>query len=187
MEAKTVYFERPGRENTDEVLRIVGQRARELGIKTAVVASTGGDTAVQAVEALQGLRVIVVTHSHGFREPNTQEFTAENRQIVEGKGGVIFSATHLFAGISRAVRDKFNTYLIGDLTARTLKVFGDGMKVVIEISVMATDAGLVRTDEEVIAIAGTGHGADTAVVLTPVNSQNFFDIKVHEILCKPHL
>lgn len=187
MEAKTVYFERPGRENTDEVLRIVGQRARELGIKTVVVASTGGDTAVQAMEALPGLRVIVVTHSHGFREPNTQEFTAENRQIVESKGGVIFTATHLFAGISRAVRDKFNTYLIGDLTARTLKVFGDGMKVVIEISVMATDAGLVRTDEEVIAIAGTGHGADTAVVLTPVNSQNFFDLKVHEILCKPRL
>jgi len=94
---------------------------------------------------------------------------------------------HLFAGISRAVRDKFNTYLIGDLTARTLKVFGDGMKVVIEISVMAADTGLVRTDEEVIAIAGTGHGADTAVVLTPVNSQNFFDLKVKEILCKPHL
>ncbi len=187
MESKTVYFERPGRENTEEVLRIVGQRAGELGIKTVLVASTRGDTAVQAVEALQGLRVIVVTHSHGFREPNSQELTEENRQIVESKGGVIFTTTHFFAGISRAVRNKFNTYLIGDLTASTLKIFGDGMKVVIEISVMAADAGLVRTDEEVISIAGTGRGADTAVLLTPANSQNFFDLKVKEILCKPRL
>jgi len=187
MESKTVYFERPGRENTAEVLRIAGQRARELGIKTVVVASTRGDTAAQAVAALKGLRVIVVSHSHGFREPNVQSFTAENRQIVESQGGIICTGTHLFAGISRAVRNKFNTYLIGDLTASTLKVFGEGMKVVIEISIMAADAGLVRTDEEVIAIAGTGRGSDTAVVLTPVNSQNFFDLKVKEILCKPRL
>ena len=187
MEAKTVYFERPGRENTDEVLRIVGQRARELGIKTVVVASTGGDTAVQAVEALKGLRVVIVTHSHGFREQNAQSFTEENRQMVESKGGIIFTGTHLFAGVSRAIRNKFNTYVIGDLFASTLRVLGDGMKVVVEISVMAADAGLVRTDEEVIAIGGTGRGTDTAVVLTPANSQNFFDVKVHEILCKPHL
>ena len=187
MEAKTVYFERPGQENTAEVLKIAGQRAKELGIGTVVLASTRGETAVQAVAALKGLRVIVVTHSHGFREPNAQSFTEENRKIVEEGGGIICTATHLFAGISRAVRNKFNTYLIGDLTASTLKVFGEAMKVVVEIAIMAADAGLVRTDEEIISIGGTGRGADTAVVLTPVNSQNFFDLKVKEILCKPRL
>jgi len=62
---------------------------------------------------------------------------------------------------------------------------GQGMKVVIEISVMAADAGLVRTDEDIIAIGGSGRGADTAVVLRPVNSNDFFDLKVKEILCKP--
>lgn len=187
MEAKTVYFERPGKENTEEVMRIAGQRARELGIKTVVVASTRGDTAVQAVSALKGFKVVVVSHSQGFREPNANSFTEENRRIVESGGGIIFTATHLFAGMSRAVRNKFNTYLIGDLTASTLRVLGEGMKVVCEIAVMAADAGLVRTDEEVITIGGTGHGADTAVVLTPVNSQNFFDLRVKEILCKPRL
>jgi hypothetical protein len=185
MEAKTVYFERPSKENTDEVLRIAGQRARELGIKTVVVASTQGDTAAQAVEALKGLRVVIVSHSQGFREPNTNTFTEENRRIVESKGGIIFTGTHLFAGVSRAVRNKFNTYAIGDLFASVLRLFGDGMKVVAEISMMAADAGLVRTDEEIIAIGGTSHGADTAVVLTPVNSQDFFDLKIKEILCKP--
>jgi len=185
MEAKTVYFERPGQENTAEVLRLAGQRAKELGIKTVVVASTRGETAAQAVTALKGLRVIIVSHSQGFREANTNTFTEENRKVVEKGGGIIYTGTHLFAGLSRAIRNKYNTYVVGELFASVLRLLGEGMKVVCEISTMAADAGLVRTDEEVIVIAGTGRGADTAVVLTPVNSQNFFDLRVKEILCKP--
>ncbi len=38
----------------------------------------------------------------------------------------------------------------------------------------------------VIAIAGSKGGADTAIVLKPVNLHRFFDLKVKEILCKPH-
>jgi len=187
MEAKTIYFERPGQENTAEVLRLAGQRAKELGIKTVVVASTRGETAAQAVTALKGLRVIIVSHSQGFREANTNTFTEENRKVVEKGGGIIYTGTHLFAGLSRAIRNKYNTYVVGELFASVLRLLGEGMKVVCEISTMVADAGLVRTDEEVIVIAGTGRGADTAVVLTPVNSQNFFDLKVKEILCKPRL
>ena len=187
MELRTTYFENPGRENTEEVLRIVRQRAEELGIKTIVVASTVGNTAVKAMDALQGLEIIVVTHVAGAREPNTQEFTEENRKIVESKGGVVFTTAHTFSGLSAAMRKKFNTFIIGGIVASVLRIFGEGMKVVCEIAVMAADGGLVRTDEDVIAIAGTGRGADTAVVLRPANSNDFFDLKVKEILCKPHL
>ncbi len=186
MELKTTYFENPGRENTEEVLRIVRQRAEELGIKTIVVASTIGDTAVKAMDALPGLKVIVVTHVAGMRSPNTQQFTEENRKIVESKGGVVFTTTPAFSGLSAAMRKKFNTYVIGDIVANTLRIFGEGMKVVCEIALMATDGGLVRTDEDVISIAGSDQGADTAVVLRPANSNDFFDLKVKEILCKPH-
>ena len=66
------------------------------------------------------------------------------------------------------------------------RAFGQGMKVVLEITTMAADGGLIGTDQDVIAIAGTGRGADLAVVLRPVNSNDFFDLKVKEILCKPH-
>jgi len=185
MESKTVYFANPGSENTEAVLRIARQRAEELGIKNIVVASTRGDTAVRAMDAFHGLRVIVVSHVTGLREPNLQEFTEENRKIVESKGGVILTAAHAFSGVSRALRTKFNTVTIGDIIANTLRVFGDGVKVACEIALMATDAGLVRTDEDVISIAGTSRGADTAIVLRPVNSHDFFDLKVKEILCKP--
>ncbi|MDI6814540.1 MAG: pyruvate kinase alpha/beta domain-containing protein [Dehalococcoidales bacterium] len=186
MELKTVYFKNPGRENTEEVLRIARQRAEELGIKTVLVASTTGDTAVRAMDVLNGLRVIAVTHVSGFRKPNSQEFTEENRRIVESKGGIVLTTTHTFGGLSQAMRSKFNTYVIGDIVANTLRIFGEGMKVVCEITLMAADSGLVSTNEDIIAIAGTGKGADTAVVLTPVNSHHFFDLKIKEILCKPH-
>jgi hypothetical protein len=188
MEVKTVYFENTDKENTDEVLRIAKQRAEELGIKTIVVASTTGYTAVKAVEAFAGLRVIVIPQSTGFRELNIQRFTEENRKIVESKGGTIHTATHAFGGASKAVKYKFETAVAGDIMVNTLYIFGKGMKVACEIAMMAADSGLVRTDKTIIAIGGTGSngGADTAIVLTPVNSHNFFDLRVKEILCKPH-
>jgi hypothetical protein len=185
-ELKTVYFENPGKENTDEVLRIARQRADELGIKTVLVATTVGDTAAKAVDVFDGMKVILVTHFTGFREPDTQELTDENRKKIEGKGGTILTTAHAFTGIDGAMRKKFSMYLLGDVIANTLRIFGQGMKVVCEIALMAADAGLVRTDETVVVVAGTGRGADTAVVLSPVNSMDFFDLKVKEILCKPH-
>jgi hypothetical protein len=185
MELKTVYFTEPGQENTEAVFVIVRQRAEELGIKKVLVASTSGGTAVRAAETLPGLIIIAVTHSTGFRESNVQEFTNDNRRLLEEKGGTVLTTAHAFAGISRAVRNKFDTYAIGEIIGATLRTFGDGMKVACEITLMATDSGLVRTDEDIITIGGTAHGADTALVLKPVNTDHFFDLKVKEILCKP--
>ena len=185
MEVKTVYFDKPGSDNTEAVFHIARQRAEELGIKTILVASTGGDTAVKAMAVFARFKVIAVSHVTGFHGPNTQEFTDENRKIFESKGGIILTAAHAFGGISRAMRNKHNMYLLGDIIADTLRIFGEGMKVACEIAMMAADSGLVGTDEEVIAIAGTNRGADTTLVLKPVNTHNFFDLKVKEILCKP--
>ncbi|MDD4859060.1 MAG: pyruvate kinase alpha/beta domain-containing protein [Dehalococcoidales bacterium] len=186
MELKTTYYEQTGQPNTETTLQLARKRAQELGIKTVLVASTGGDTAVKAIEILQGLKVIAVSHSFGFSKPNTSPFSEANRKKFESKGGIVLTTTHTFAGVSRALRAQFNTHTIGDIVANTLRIFGEGMKVVCEISMMAADSGLVRTDEDIIAVAGTGKGSDTAVVLTPVNSQNFFSMKVKEIICKPH-
>ena len=187
MELKTVYFENSGDENTEETLRIARQRAEELGINTILVASTRGGTAVKAVEALKGFRVICVSHSAGFLDPGVQKFTEENQRTVESKGGVVLTTTHAFAGLSRAMRDKFETHVLGDIIANTLRIFGQGMKVACEIALMAADSGLVCIDEDVISIAGTSSGADTAIVLIPVYTHQFFDLKVKEVLCKPHL
>jgi hypothetical protein len=191
MEQKTVYFEKPGgEENTAKTLALAKARADELGIKTVVVASTVGGTAVKAVDVFKGYKVIVVTHVAGFREPNSQEFTAENRQAVEAKGGIILTTAHALGGIHRALAATMPppaSSAIGDVVAMTLRMFGQGMKVACEIATMAADAGLVRTDEEVVSIGGTGRGADTAVVLQPSYVHRFFNLKVKEIICKPRL
>jgi hypothetical protein len=192
MEQKTVYFEKPGgEENTAKTLALAKARAEVLGIKTVVVASTVGGTAVKAVDVFKGYKVVVVTHVTGMREPNTQEFTEDNRKIVEKKGGIILTTAHAFGAIHRALgatgAPPIPTSAIGDVIAMTLRTFGQGMKVVCEIAAMAADAGLVRTDEEIISIGGTGRGADTAVVLQPDYVHRFFNLKVKEIICKPRL
>ena len=195
MESKIVYFEKPGVANTDEVLRIAEHRAKELGIKAIVLASHSGKTGVKAMDTLKDLKVVVVTHSVGFRGENLDELLEENRKIIEKKGGFVHTATHVFGGINRAMRQGeipqcAETYVVGDIAATTLKCFCQGMKVCVEISAMAADAGLVPIGEEIISIAGTGAGgggSDTAVVLTPANAHSLFDTRINEILCKPRL
>jgi hypothetical protein len=184
---ETIYFEQPGRRNTERTLEVARRRAGELGIETILVASTTGETGARAVEFFSGPRVVVVTHSTGFQEPNFQQLQPEHRAAVEAGGGRILTCQHAFGGVNRAVRRKLDTYLTDEIIAYTLRTFGEGMKVCLEISLMAADAGLVRVDEPCIAIGGTGRGADTAIVLKPANAQSFFDLRVMEVLAKPRL
>lgn len=183
----SVYFENARPENTERTLEIARKRAEELGIKTILVASTRGDTGVRAAQLFKGYNVVVVTHSTGFKEHDFQELTKENRQAIEAAGARILTCLHAFGGVGRAVRKKLGTYELEEIVAYTLRIFGEGMKVACEIALMAADAGLVRTDELVLAIAGTSQGADTALVLRPANAQTFFDMRIVEILCKPRL
>jgi hypothetical protein len=184
---QSIYFSPPGQKHTARTLEIAGQRAKELDIRTILVASTRGETGVLAAQQFQGRDVVVVTHATGFRGPNVQELTDENRAAIEAAGANILTCQHALAGISRAVRKKWGTYQTDEIVAQTLRIFGEGIKVCVEIALMAADAGLVRVEEPCIAIGGTGRGADTAVVLIPANVQQFFDVRVMEVLAKPRL
>jgi uncharacterized protein len=187
METKVIYFEKAGKENTDQVLHAAKLRAEELGVKTIIVASNTGITAVKASEVFKGFKVVAVSHVTGFRGKNTQEFTLTNKKLLESRGGTVVTAAHSFGGLSKALKYKFDNLAIGDIMANTLYIFGQGLKVCCEISMMAADAGAAAAGEDAIAIGGTGKsgGADTAAVITVVNSQDFFDMNVKEIICKP--
>jgi hypothetical protein len=179
------YVQSSGEGNTETVLRLARKRAEELGIRDIVVASTRGVTGVKASETLRGLNVTVVTHSTGFSEPGLQRLTEENRRLIEKNGARILTSTHAFANVERAIKDKFSTVYPTEIIAQTLKIFGQGMKVVVEIAAMAADAGLIPTDRDVISIAGSSKGADTAVVIRPANTNRIFDMTVREIIVKP--
>jgi hypothetical protein len=183
--AQTVYFAQPGPDNTARVLEIAKARAQALGIRSIVVATSRGETAIAAARSLASHHLVAVTHVTGFREADVQELTPAKQQRLKAAGVHVVTAGHALGGAGRAVRNKLGTYQADELIAHTLRLFGQGVKVAIEITLMATDAGLVRTDEEVIAIGGTGRGADTALVLRPANTHRLFDLRVLEILCMP--
>jgi uncharacterized protein len=180
------YFPKPGPANTLAVLEAAGRRARELAISRVVLATCSGRTAFEALKCLDpSLKIVAVTHVTGFAEPNVQEMKEEDRIKLEAEGVEVLTCAHAFGGVGRGVRNKLGTYQVDEVMAYTLRIFGQGTKVAVEIALMAADAGLARTDEELIAIGGTGQGADTALVLRPSTSAHIFDLKVKEVICKP--
>jgi len=50
---------------------------------------------------------------------------------------------------------------------------------------MATDARLIRTDQDVVAIGGTGTGVDTALLIKPTNASIISYLKIREVIAKP--
>ena len=185
VERKTVYFDSAGRHNTDVVLKLAKEYAEAEGIGDIVVASTTGETGAKAAQMFKGLNVVVVTHHVGFREPGVNELKEELRQQISGTGAKILTATHALSSVERAVRKRFGTLQPLELIANALRLMGEGVKVCVEIVVMAADAGLIPIDKDVIAIGGTGRGADTAMVIKPANASTFFNLKIRETIAKP--
>lgn len=185
-EVLTRVFSKPGPRNTRAVLEAMAQRAESLSISQALIPTCSGRTALEALEVLpSGMHIVAVTHVTGFRAPDEQELDPKTRETLEHRNVSVLTAQHAFGGVGRAVRDKLSTYQVDEIMAYTLRIFGHGTKVAVELALMAADAGLVRTDRDVVSAGGTGSGIDTALVLRPSNSFRFFDLKVREVICKP--
>jgi len=186
MPEKTItYFEEPGEANTEATLLRAKDRAESLGIRNIVVASTTGRTGVRASQVLKGFGLVIVRHHTGFQSPGSQEMTSENERLLLASGARVLTAGHAFSGVERAIRIKRDTVGPLEMMADTLRLFGEGTKVCLEVAVMAADAGAIPVDRPVVAIAGTSKGADTALVIQPAHSNNFFDLYVKEIIAKP--
>ena len=185
MESSVTYFDNPGTSNTSKVLDLVVLRASGLSITDVVIPTVTGTTGLLACERLAGLHVVVVTQSSGFAGPGGQEMVPEVLEELKAQGASVFRGTHSFGGVGRAVRRKFATYQAEEIIAQTLKRFGEGTKVAVEIALAAADSGLVSPSREVISCGGSRRGLDTALVLRPVHAQDFFDLEILEIICKP--
>lgn len=186
------YFDRPGRENTADSARFAVERAKELNIKTIIVASCTGETAQVFFNAIKGtgIRLVVVTHVVGFAKPGEWEFSQEIAAQLRKDGVKIVTGTHALSGLERAlsrsarVGGGSRTEAIAEAFRRVVAV---GLKVAVECVLIAADQGVVGIDEEVIAAGGTASGADTVCVIRPAHTANFFDLQVREIVAMPRV
>jgi len=186
LEKKTIYFKEAGPKNTDALLGFVKDYAKKEGIKDIVVASTTGETGVKASKILKEYNVVIVTHCFGFQQPGQTELREECKREILADGAKIFTGVHALSSAERAIRKDFGTVQPLELIANVLRLMGEGTKVCVEIALMAADAGLIPVDRDIIAIAGTSKGADTALRILPANAARFFDLKIREIIAKPY-
>jgi hypothetical protein len=183
MEGRILYFERPGKDNTDATLQAARERAAALGIRQIVVASTHGFTARQAQQAFAGqdVEIIAVSICASF-EDEGWTMTDRERADLERLGIRVLTGLH---SLGDDVNEAFGARSPNRTVRETLYCFCQGMKVAVEVAIMAADAGLLDMSRELIAIAGTDEGADTALVLLPAYARKFRELEIREILAKP--
>ena len=186
-ETATTYFPQPGPKNTARVLKRAAARIAQGDLEYVVVASGTGRTAVACLKALpaEGVRLVCVTHHVGFHAKDEFELDLACAAVLRKADVPIVTGSHALSGVSRSISSTFGGTSPVEVIAHTLRLLGQGAKVCVEIAVMAADAGAVPTDQDVLAIAGTRGGADTAVVLRAAHMNRFFDLRIREILCKP--
>jgi len=198
MNLNVCYFEKPGPVNTDETLQCARRRAEELGIGHVLVATTRGDTALRAADLFQGtnVKLLAIPHQYGWKKPGEWLITPEVQRELEGKGVTVATSTMVFSMPGRPFRPQavwkppagesfYGSGFPLDVVADTLRLFSQGMKVCVEIVIMAADMGLIPVDGEVISIAGTGRGADTAVVIKPAHLPTLLELRIREVLAMP--
>lgn len=186
IERKVVYFEKPGRANTDKCLDVTKEAVAAGLSGHVVVASTVGDTGVLFSGAL-GDKVVVITHSFGYKEPNTVEMPTDIRERIEGNGATVFTGTMITHSLETALSSKFGGISASSIVAQSLRRFGEGTKVCCEIVMMAVDAGLIPEEEDILAVAGTARGADTVLLVRSAASKRFLNLRVLEVLAKPRV
>ena len=183
---ETLCFNQPGDQNTDAVLNRVKDYSNAEGIDDIVVASTTGETGAKAAKTFKGKNLVVVSHSYGFKEAGKSEMLERFRSEIISNGGKIFAGTHALSSIERAIRKEFGSIQPLEIVANVLRLFGEGTKVGVEISLMAADAGLIPMDKDIICIGGTGRGADTALRIRPAHTSSFFELRIKEIIARPY-
>jgi len=196
-ESKSIfYFNVCGQVNTEKTLELAIKRARELGMSKLIVASETGVSALKAIEMLRDsqISVIVVTSAAGTRIEKTiigdLKIGIPDRKIwdqLEKNGAKIVRATDPLYNIGAALEHN-GVPTLATLIRLSLRMISSGTAVCVTAALMATDNGLLRDGEDVVAVGGSWLGLDTALVVQATNSVNLLkkgSLHIKEIICKP--
>lgn len=186
-ESRIYYFRKKGPANTAKTLEIALSFCRERNIGKVVVASSSGETALKCKDMADSTQeIIAVTYGAGSRFREEVEAFERARPTLLEKGIRLVRGIHALSGLERSFEHRYKSGFIPlNLVADTLRMFSQGMKVCVEVALMAAEAGYIRSDEDVVAIGGSGSGADTAVLLRSGYAASLFDTRIKEILCMP--
>jgi hypothetical protein len=188
------YFDEPGEENTQSVIEAVSQRLEAGGVKRVIVASTTGETAVKFAGSLKGKAELICVSEAPYRREWGEKWPClkqKFRRELERVGVTIIDrAPYIFHNSileAAAWSDAFPERLVKE----TLYCFGQGMKVAVEVALMAVSFGYVTPYENVIGVGGSGTGADTAIVLRATYPSCVFDkdpakrLEIKEVIAMP--
>ncbi len=193
---KVYYFDEPGKQNTEEVIEAVKDAIKETKVDCLIIASTSGETALKFANALKNEKVRMICVSEPpSRQIWEDEWPCVNptiREELEKHGVTIIDRVPYKFHDSVLEMARWYTpipeHIVGDTLAF---VGGQGLKVAIEIMFMTVQAGYVKPNKEVIAAAGYGGGADTAVIVKTCFPENLFSpdvekrLEIREILAMP--
>jgi hypothetical protein len=190
------YFNRPGKRNTAQVVTRVIDRLAEGDIKTVVVASTTGYTALAFSDALGGwddVTLVSVGETPLIKEwgADWPVLTPDTKAKLEERGVVVADRIPYLMHSSVLDSSRWKAPIPEEILRDTLYAFGQGMKVAVEVVLIAVACGFIEPFQDVIAVGGTSRGADTAIVLRATFPNHVFSedeskrLKIYEILCKP--
>ncbi len=179
-----VRFEKSGKINTGKTIELALKVSEERKIEHIIFPSASGWTA-SFFENVKNKNLVCVTHAYGFAEKGKNEMDQTTRLKLEKLGIKILTTTHVLSGAERGLSRKFGGIYPVEIIANTLRMFGQGVKVATEISIMALDAGLIPYGNKVISLGGTEEGVDTAIIIIPSHASTIFETKIIEFLCKP--
>ena len=183
-----VCFENAGKQNTAEVIRIALEKAMALDCPI-VATSTLGVTADALLTAAEKAgfknKIVIVRGCSSRQRSGVNLMKPEVKADLEARGAVIVTAAHALSAGERSISGGFKGAYPLELMAHTLRMFGQGVKVCVEASVMALDADELPFGVPVVALGGSHRGADAAVVVTPSYSATLLQTVVNEVLCKP--
>ncbi|UCE15869.1 MAG: hypothetical protein JSV12_08425 [Candidatus Bathyarchaeota archaeon] len=181
------YFDESGSQNTGETTKAAKKAALGLGLKYVVVASGSGTTGVKVAEEFEDskVKVVVVTEYAG-----SAEFSEKNREKLEKLDATVVTSMHAFISPAESISKIYANHCSENtIIKQVLRRFSQGTKVAAEIVMMATDAGAIPAGEDVVALAGAGEGADTAIIIKSCHADSFFDkekgIEFREIIALP--
>lgn len=175
-------------ENTIKTLEIAIEEAKKYNTDI-VLATTKGECAKEIAKLSKELnytgRVVVVTHAYGFSKPGENTISRELREELKQMGLTIVTSSHVLSGAERGISNKYHGVYPVQIIADSLRMLSQGVKVCVEISVMALDAGEIDYGKPVVCVGGTGRGADTVCIVTPAHANHILDTRINAIVTKP--